>query len=155
MVLLLLCGCVQSVVKPVNLMEYIGVQGRDYLGKVWVSESLGDGWSSYEGVREVALKNAAKKTKELGYDFFSILSEENKSSVHNVTLTTYMPSSITNTEIESLSGGWQSISSSTSVPVNHTYRTVTPRISIVFIVVEEKELHLYKNIFSVSDYINE
>jgi len=157
--ILILLGCIGCVQNPIywpsvteiDVTEYMGLKGKSYQGKVWISKFVGSGFCSQERAYKEALKNAAKKTNELGYNYFSVLTNNTYTPYKNVSITEhqqiYSQSTITGTL------GYNTINTITNVPINKTYNLPTvPHSSIIFIVLDEQDLHLFQNIYSINDY---
>ena len=140
-------------VEEINLMEYLGVQGKNYQGKIWRSDFVGSGFCTQERAYKEALKNAAKQAKSLGYNYFSVLSDNTYTPRMDFSTLEFYPISMKNTTITEINE-YKQISTISSIPVEKTYNLPTvPHSSIIFIVLDEKELSYFQKIFSVEDYL--
>ena len=157
-----LFGCVQHNiwnpprVEEIDPLEIIGVQGKPFVGKLYLSTCQSNAFGNTSTAKKTALKNAAEKADELGYKYFTVLDQDTRVDNKIGSYTTY--DSITSHTTASVhgSGGYAygNATTTTRVPRTNVYNYEFNTYTVVFLLLNEDELEKWNNIYSVSNYLS-
>lgn len=161
-VLLLLpfIGCSYNIMNPPKVSELdpvaiFGVKGQVLNGRLFESTCQSNAFGNQSTARKTSLKNAAKKAKKLGYNYFTVLDSQNFKEDKFTNLTSYQQvMSHTNASVYGNGhSAYGSADTTVWVPTNQMMHTEFHTYSIIFLLLKDNELDGWNNIYSVKKYL--
>ena len=126
----------QPSVVQLDPIEIFGKKGESLQGKLFLSSLETDAYGNASATRNAAITGAAKKAKELGYPYFTVIWD--------------------NLDTNTISGSYdttQYVTRTQQSVQTHQYNYTVFKYECMFIMLNSNELNGWDNIYTVSRYI--
>ena len=140
------CAGVSTDIKELKYNEVLGSKHSEFDGRIFSASCSGNEYADAGMVKEECLSKMAETVYNKGYNFFTVITQDGKTTESLESYTTTQP-------ITSYHYGYGEYRANTTyVPQYHSYTVTKFHKFYTFVLIDEKDIDKWGNYYKVSDY---